>query len=62
VVPSARLTIREAERRFVRIRIVVPPGGLGRQPDEIKAWLDANCGAGDGASGRGKKSTDSVKA
>ena len=39
--------IGEAERRFpVRIRIGVPPEGLGGRLDELKAWLDDNCGAG----------------
>ncbi len=43
---SSRLMIGEAERRFpVRIRIAVPPMGLGTRLDEIKAWLDDNCGA-----------------
>jgi hypothetical protein len=38
--------IGEAERRFpVRIRIGVPPEGLGTRLDELKAWLDDNCGA-----------------
>jgi hypothetical protein len=38
--------IAEAERRFpVRIRIGVPPDGLGSRLDGIKAWLDENCGA-----------------
>jgi hypothetical protein len=38
--------IAEAERRFpVRIRIGVPPDGLGYRFDGIKAWLDENCGA-----------------
>jgi len=38
--------IAEAERRFpVRIRIGVPPDGLGSRLDRIKAWLDENCGA-----------------
>jgi hypothetical protein len=38
--------VREAERRFpVRIRIAVPPEGLGSRLDQIFAWLDANCGA-----------------
>jgi hypothetical protein len=37
---------REAERRFpVRVRIAVPPEGLGSRLDQIIAWLDANCGA-----------------
>jgi hypothetical protein len=43
---SSKLMIGEAERRFpVRIRIAVPPMGLGTRLDEIKAWLDDNCGA-----------------
>ena len=38
--------IAEAERRFpVRIRIGVPPDGLGPRLDRIKVWLDENCGA-----------------
>ena len=38
--------IRMAERRFpVRIRIAVPPDGLGRRLAQITAWLDENCGA-----------------
>jgi hypothetical protein len=42
--------ITEADRRFpARIRIAVPPEGLGRQLDDMKAWLDANCGAGNWA-------------
>ena len=43
---SSKLMIGEAERRFpVRIRIEVPPQGLGTRLDELKAWLDDNCGA-----------------
>jgi len=43
---SSRLMITEAERRFpVRIRIAVPPEGLGVQLDNMKWWLDTNCGA-----------------
>src|SRR5499433_2727029 len=35
-----------AERRFaVRIRIAVPPSGLGQRYPQITAWLDENCGA-----------------
>ena len=35
-----------AERRFpVRIRIGVPPGGLGQRYSHMTAWLDQNCGA-----------------
>jgi hypothetical protein len=30
----------------VRIRIAVPPEGLGSQLDQMVAWLDANCGPG----------------
>jgi hypothetical protein len=38
--------VREAERRFpVRIRIALPPDGLGTRLDQINEWLDANCGA-----------------
>jgi hypothetical protein len=47
---SSRLMITDAERRFpARIRIGVPPEGLGRQLDSMAAWLDANCGAGNWA-------------
>jgi hypothetical protein len=43
---SSKLMTIEAERRFpVRIRIGVPPDGLGSRLDQIKAWLDENCGA-----------------
>jgi hypothetical protein len=36
----------KAERKFpARIKIAVPPEGLGRQLDDMMAWLDANCGA-----------------
>jgi hypothetical protein len=35
-----------AERRFpVRIRISVPPEGLGQRHIQMTAWLDENCGA-----------------
>ena len=35
-----------AERRFpVRIRIGVPPEGLGQRHTQITDWLDENCGA-----------------
>ena len=36
---------RSAPPRAVRIRIGVPPGGLGQRHSEMTAWLDANCGA-----------------
>ena len=43
---SSKLMIIEAERRFpVRIRIGVPPEGLGSRLDQRRAWLDGNCGA-----------------
>ena len=43
---SSGLMIAEAERRFpVRIRIGVPPDGLGSRLDRIKVWLDESCGA-----------------
>ena len=38
--------ITAAERRFpVRIRIAVPPNGLGQRHTQITSWLDENCGA-----------------
>jgi hypothetical protein len=38
--------ITAAERRFpVRVRIGVPPGGLGQRYAQMTAWLDGNCGA-----------------
>jgi len=40
---SSGFMIAEAERRFpVRIRIGVPPDGLGSRLDQIKAWLNEN--------------------
>src|SRR5208282_2732168 len=43
---AAQQALRDAERRFpVRIKIAVPPEGLGFRLDQIIAWLDANCGA-----------------
>jgi hypothetical protein len=45
-VRAPQQTVREAERRFpVRIKIAVPPEGLGSRLDQIFGWLDANCGA-----------------
>jgi hypothetical protein len=42
----AQQALHAAERRFpVRIRIDVPPEGLGARLDQIRGWLDANCGA-----------------
>src|SRR4051812_45908379 len=46
-VRTGQQAARQAEPRFaVRIRIAVPPEGLGSQLDQMTAWLDANCGAG----------------
>ncbi len=43
---AAQQAHREIEHRFpVRVRIAVPPGGMGARLDQITAWLDANCGA-----------------
>ena len=43
---NPREMITSAERRFpVRIRIAVPPNGLGRRHSQMTAWLDENCGA-----------------
>jgi hypothetical protein len=37
---------QQTERRFpVRVRIAVPPEGLGRQIEIMHAWLDETCGA-----------------
>jgi hypothetical protein len=42
---NPREMITVAERRFpVRIRIAVPPTGLGQRHTQITAWLDENCG------------------
>jgi fructose-specific phosphotransferase system IIC component len=36
---------RQAEQQFpVRVRIVVPPAGLGRQLEIMHGWLDKTCG------------------
>jgi len=43
---NAREMITMAERSFpVRVRIAVPPGGLGRRHAQMTAWLDENCGS-----------------
>ena len=43
---SSALMIAEAERRFpVRVRVGVPPDGLGLRLERIRGWLDENCGA-----------------
>jgi hypothetical protein len=43
---NLREMITAAERLFsVRIRVGVPPGGLGQRYSQITDWLDANCGA-----------------
>ena len=43
---NPRDMITSAERRFpVRIRIGLPPSGLGQRHTQITAWLDENCGA-----------------
>ena len=43
---NPRDMITVAERRFpVRIRVAVPPGGVGQRYSQMTAWLDENCGA-----------------
>ena len=43
---AAQIAGRDAERRFpVRIRIAVPPTGLGKQLTQMQDWLDHNAGA-----------------
>ncbi len=37
---------REAERRYpVRVKIAVPPAGLGQQLTVMEGWLDETCGS-----------------
>ena len=43
---NPREIITTAERSFpVRIRIAIPPDGLGRRHSAITGWLEENCGA-----------------
>jgi len=43
---NSRNLITTADRRFpIRIRIAVPPAGLGKRYSQITSWLDENCGA-----------------
>jgi hypothetical protein len=43
---NSREMITRAERRFaVRIKIAIPPCGLGQRLPQINAWLDENCGS-----------------
>jgi hypothetical protein len=43
---NAREMITAAERRFpVRVRIGVPPGGLGQRYAQMTDWLNGNCGS-----------------
>jgi hypothetical protein len=47
VTRASKRAQREAERQYpVRMRIAVPPAGLGRQLEVIHAWLDETCGIG----------------
>ena len=49
MVRASRQAWHEAERRFpVRVRVAVPPGGLGRQLEIMHGWLDQTCGADGG--------------
>ena len=42
---ASRQVRRHAERRFpIRVRIAVPPQGLGRQIEIMQSWLDETCG------------------
>ena len=46
ILGNPREIITTAERRFpVRVRIAVPPDGLGRRYAQMAAWLDGNCGS-----------------
>ena len=43
---AAQIAARDTERRFpVRVRIAVPPTGLGKQLTQMQDWLDHNAGA-----------------
>jgi hypothetical protein len=43
---NPRELITVAEQRFpVRIRVSVPPQGLGQRHTQMTAWLDESCGA-----------------
>jgi hypothetical protein len=43
---SSRLMIAAAERHCpARIKIALPPGGLGKQLTLMQGWLDETCGA-----------------
>src|ERR1700748_521219 len=43
---NPREMIITAERSFpVRVRIAVPPEGLGQRYSQITGWLDQNCGS-----------------
>jgi hypothetical protein len=45
VIRASMRTQRWAEGRYpVRVRIAVPPEGLGRQLEIMHAWLDETCG------------------
>jgi hypothetical protein len=51
VTRASRQARIEAEQQFpVRVRIAVPPEGLGRQLALMHAWLDETCGGGGWAS------------
>jgi hypothetical protein len=42
----AQIAARDTDRRFpVRVRIAVPPAGLGKQLTQMQDWLDRNAGA-----------------
>src|SRR5438270_6221359 len=43
---AAQIAARDTDRRFpVRVRIAVPPTGLGKQLTQMQDWLDHNAGA-----------------
>jgi hypothetical protein len=52
--PNPREMITKGERRFpVRIRLCIPPSGLGQRYSHMTAWLDENCGTDSGPGTRG---------
>jgi hypothetical protein len=45
VTRASKRAQREAERQYpVRVRIAIPPQGLGRQLEVIHAWFEETCG------------------
>ena len=47
---AAQIAARDTDRRFpVRVKVAVPPTGLGKQLTQMQNWLGHNAGSDDGA-------------